>query len=38
MTIEERIAAAEAALSEKFCAIDAIAYHNQEKVLRAFKE
>ena len=38
MTIEERIAAAEAALSEKFRAIDAIAYHNQEKVLRAFKE
>lgn len=38
MTIEERIAAAESGLSEKFALIDKIAYFNQEKVLSAFKE
>ena len=38
MTVEERIARAEETLREKFAAIDAIALHNQEKVLNAFKE
>ena len=38
MTVEERIARAEETLREKFVAIDAIALHNQEKVLNAFKE
>lgn len=38
MTVEERIARAEETLREKYVAIDAIALHNQEKVLNAFKE
>lgn len=38
MTVEERIVRAEETLREKFAAIDAIALHNQEKVLNAFKE
>ena len=38
MTVEERIAAAEAALQEKFRRIDEIAFANQEKVLAAFRQ
>ncbi len=37
MNVDERIAAAEAALSKQFAAIDAVALHNQEKVLEAFR-
>ena len=38
MNVNERIAAAEAALSEQFMAIDEVALFNQEKVLSAFRK
>lgn len=38
MTVEERISAAEQTLAPMFAQIDKIAFLNQEKVLRAFRE